>query len=55
MLAKITRNRENAILNAMNVQIEDRTPDVQTFIEELNTDPPVKRRYGKIKKKSGIL
>lgn len=49
-LAKITRNRENAILNAMNVQIEDRTPDVRSFIEELNTDPPVKRRYGKIKR-----
>ncbi len=47
---KISINRENAILNAMNVRIEDRTPDVGTFIEELNADPPVKRRYGKIKK-----
>ena len=47
---KISINRENAILNAMNVRIEDRTPDVATFMEELNADPPVKRRYGKIKK-----
>ena len=47
---RISINRENAILNAMNVQIEDRTPDVQTFLKELNADPPAKRRYGKIKK-----
>lgn len=46
----ISLNRENAILNAMNVRIEDRTPDVQTFMENLNADPPVKRVYGKIKK-----
>lgn len=46
---RITINRENAILNAMNVQIEDRTPDVISFMEELNADPPAKRRYGKIK------
>lgn len=46
----ISLNRENAILNAMNVQIEDRTPDVQSFMDELNADPPVKRKYGKIKK-----
>lgn len=46
----ISINRENAILNAMNVRIEDRTPDIQSFINELNSDPPAKRRYGKIKK-----
>ena len=46
----ISLNRENAILNAMNVRIEDRTPDVRTFMEELNADPPAKRVYGKIKK-----
>ncbi len=46
----ITQGRENAILNAMNVRIEDRTPDVAAFMSELNSDPPVKRRYGKIKK-----
>ena len=42
--------RRNAILNAMNVRIEDRTPDIETFIRELNADPPAKRIYGKIKK-----
>ena len=46
----ISVNRENAILNAMNVRIEDRTPDVAAFIGELNANPPAKRRYGKIKK-----
>ncbi len=46
----ISLNRENAILNAMNVRIEDRTADVGSFINELNADPPVKRRHGKIKK-----
>lgn len=46
----ISVNRENAILNAMNVRIEDRTPDVATFMSELEADPPAKRRYGKIKK-----
>ena len=47
---KISINRENAILNAMNVRIEDRTPDIGAFLDELNADPPAKRRYGKIKK-----
>lgn len=46
----ISLNRENALLNALNVRIEDRTPDIKSFIHELNADPPVKRRYGKIKK-----
>ncbi len=46
---KISRNRENAILNALNVRIEDRTPNIAAFIDELNADPPAKRIYGKIK------
>lgn len=46
----ISRQRENAILNAMNVRIEDRTPDIATLMKDLNADPPVKRVYGKIKK-----
>ena len=46
----ISRGREVAILNAMNVRIEDRTPDIETFLKELNADPPAKRIYGKIKK-----
>lgn len=46
----ISLNREVAILNAMNVRIEDRTPDVGVFMQELNADPPAKRVYGKIKK-----
>lgn len=47
---RISLNHQNAILNAMNVRIEDRTQNVGLFLRELNADPPVKRRYGKIKK-----
>ena len=47
---KISRNTENAILNAMNVRIEDRTPDIASFKGELLSEEPVKRVYGKIKK-----
>ena len=46
----ISENRENAILNAMNVRIEDRSPDMDTLIYELTTDEPVDRVCGKIKK-----
>ena len=47
---RISKNIENALLNALNVRIEDRTPDIESFIQELRADPPVKRRYGNIKK-----
>ena len=50
LVKDISLASENAILNAMNVRIEDRTKDIAAFIAELNADPPVKRRYGKIKK-----
>ena len=43
-------NTENAILNAINVRIEDRTPNMETLIEEITTDEPVKRLKGRIKK-----
>ena len=46
----ISKNVENAILNAMNVRIEDRTPDMPTLIEELTTEEEVVRRNGKNKK-----
>ncbi|MBP3392827.1 MAG: PASTA domain-containing protein [Clostridia bacterium] len=46
----VSRRTENAILNAMNVQIEDRTPNIQAFMDELYSEKPVARRYGKIKK-----
>ena len=41
---------ENAILNALNIRIEDRTPTIQQFIDDLNSVDPVKRVYGNIKK-----
>lgn len=47
---KIPVNKEVALLNALNVRIEDRTENIEEFIKELNADPPAKRKYGKIKK-----
>ena len=46
----ISQVREVAILNAMNVRVQDRTSNVQIFIRELESEYPAKRRYGKIKK-----
>ena len=43
-------NQEVAIFNAMNIRIEDRTPDMGTFEQELNSQDEVKRRTSKIKK-----
>lgn len=50
LVKDISINREIAILNGLNVRIEDRTPDIATLIEELYADPPAKRRHGKIRK-----
>ena len=47
---QISENQETAILNAMNVRIEDRTQDMEAFEQELNSQEEVKRKYGKIKK-----
>ena len=49
---QITENQETAILNALNVRIEDRTQNMDTLAKELMTEQPekVKRLYGKIKK-----
>ncbi len=44
----IPENKQNAILNAMNVRIEDRTQNTEEFIHELTTDDLVARRKGKI-------
>lgn len=48
----ITVNQETAILNALNVRIEDRTQDMATLEKELLTEEPdrVVRLYGKIKR-----
>ena len=51
IIKDISINRENAILNALNAKIEDRTETVDLFIKELNANPPAKRRYGTIRKK----
>lgn len=46
----ISENCENAILNAMNVQIQDRTQNMQKFIHDLTSGEPVKRVAGQIKR-----
>ena len=46
---KISKNHENAIMNALNVRIEDRTPTAARFLEELMAQRAVKRIFGKIK------
>ena len=51
---KITKDisliAENAILNALNIRIEDRTQTVEQLISDLTAEEPVKRVYGKIKR-----
>ncbi len=47
---KISKIQEIALLNAMNVEIDRRTPDIETFINELTSSKPIKRIQGKIKK-----
>lgn len=46
----ISTNRENAILNAMNIRIEDRTADVRSFLAELNATFAIVRRGTNIRK-----
>ena len=45
----VSKNLENAIMNAMNVEIATRTKDMDTLLYELTTEKPVARRNGKIK------
>ena len=45
----ISKNQENAIMNALNVRVEDRTPTAARFLEELTSEGSVKRVFGKIK------
>lgn len=45
---EISKITENAILNALNVRIEDRTPTIEKLVEDLTADEPVRRIAGKI-------
>ena len=47
---KVSPVMEVALLNALNVRVQDRTPDMVVFLRELNSKNPVKRRQGNIKK-----
>lgn len=46
---KLTRNQENAILNAMNIRVEDRTSTAAEFLSQLTAVSRVQRATGKIK------
>ncbi len=46
---KLTRNQENAILNAMNIRVEDRTSTAEEFLSQLTAVSRVQRVTGKIK------
>ena len=46
---KISKSMENAILNGMNVRIEDRTPTAAAFLSQLTSKTRVQRVMGKIK------
>lgn len=47
---EITDNQEAAIYNALNIKIEDRTPDTVTLLGELTSETKVKRNKGTLKK-----
>ncbi len=47
---KISPIVDIALLNALNVRVQDRTPDTVTFLQELKAKSPAKRRQGNIKK-----
>ena len=47
---KIDKNKENAIMNALNLKIEDRTQTAEAFETDLTTDNTVKRNKIKMKK-----
>lgn len=47
---ELTEIQQIALMNALNVRIEDRTPDMKTFLAELTADAKPLRRIGKIKR-----
>lgn len=42
--SKVPKNIENAIYNGMNIRIDDRTPTINQFLEELTSEKSVKLR-----------
>ncbi|MBR1384334.1 MAG: PASTA domain-containing protein [Ruminococcus sp.] len=47
---EISADREAAIMNALNIRVEDRTADMDSFLNELNSESAVTRKAGKIAK-----
>lgn len=48
--SNISENFENALMNAMNVRVEDRSETAEAFLNELNSADPVKRRVSSVRK-----
>lgn len=48
--SNISENFENALMNAMNVRVEDRSETAAAFLNELNSADPVKRRVSSVRK-----
>lgn len=48
--ASIPRNVEHAIMNALNIKVEDRTQNIEAFEKELYLDETVKLRFVRLKK-----
>lgn len=48
--ARIPKNKQNAIMNALNLKVEDRTQTAEAFKEELLSDNWVQRRKNTLKK-----
>ena len=46
---KIDKNLETAIMNAMNIRIQDRTQTAEQFVQELTTETKVKRLKNRLK------
>ena len=49
----ISKNIENALMNALNVYQEERTPSAETFLEELNSDNVKRIKVKQRKNKTG--
>lgn len=46
----LTENQGNAVMNALNVRVEDRTANMEKFYSELTSEEEVVRRRGRMKK-----
>lgn len=55
MGVSISKNRENALMNALNVYQKDRTPSAEVFLKELNSDNVKRIKVKQKKNKTGKI